>query len=1117
MSINTISDQNTSKAVTGPDSFTQLQDKKTEGTKEAKKTTKGQGSSSAVSKTASAGAVYTEGDDKTLQNNVEDMGKEVSKEDTVYKKETQASDKDSAKSPEQMTEDDYRKLEEEGMSFEKFELERLDRMLARIKTQRDMERESVSDQKTKLVEETEAEQSMALNYSQNKELIDRLKASNIPVTKENVIRISDAEEKADTVLSMSDQAKYYLIKNRMEPTLDNIYKASYSASKAKADTVNESQWESVKPQAEKIIQDAGFPVNEDTLNSAKWLFGHNLGITENNLWASWDLNRMKSDLTKEDITDKITASLAQGDTKSPSLSFLAQGQTEQAIKNIDNISDAAIETAVLKRNDKEIEELSIRDLYKEQKQLEEGSTAGKAAGPAASASANSSSARAAVEAGANAVADASGNAARSDGTDNGFDIKTVTVRRRLEEIRLKMTTEAGAELSKRGFHIETDSLQKIVEGLKEVEDRYYRGLLKEGNVSESNENVEAVKASLQRMEELKSAPAALLGSTLHTWQQETADTLATTGNDYKRNAASQSYETLMTKPRSDMGDSIAKAFTNSDGLLSEVGLEATEANKRALRILGYNNMPVTAENIDLVKLHDAQVNNVMKSLHPSVAVEFIRKGINPVDMPIEELNDQINTMKEEMGISGEERFSKFLWKLEKNNGISEEEKKSFIGIYRLMNTVEKSDGAALGAVIKADQDLTLKNLLTAVRTKNSGGIEADIDDDFGTLTQYNTRNESITEQINTAYTKNSGTKAAYGKELLRELRENLSPEGLKNIGDPGTIENMPLEQLLEKVAEQKEDTDNSYYSEKLKEIKEAVGSGKEAENLLKAGEVPVTLTNLLSASDFLQKGNTVFHKLNNLLKRRENPSELAAGKNIEKEDGTDNSGNVAEDRELQGSDELKGAENTDAFLQEFSDKLIGSLEDSQKVMEAYTDMENNVLELLKGYYDKGNLTSKDIGELKRISNGMQFISRMASKENYQIPLMTAEGITSVNVTLLKNTGDTGKLAVSIPSDKLGQLELSLSVKNNEVSAFIACENRSGLDAVQNNDAELREAFASQDTKIRQINYGIGNSFNENGRYNNYKPKDEVEAADTKTLLKLAKTFILQIKNIENEY
>ncbi len=1117
MNINTISDQNTSKVVTGPDSFSQLQDKKTEGTKETKETTKGQGNSSAVSNTASAGAVYTEGNDKDLQATGEDTGKEASKEDTVYKKETQASDKDSAKPAEQMTEDDYRKLEEEGMSFEKFELERLDRMLARIKTQRDMERESVSDQKAKLVEETEAEQSMALNYSQNKELIDRLKASNIPVTKENVIRISAGEEKAETVLTMSDQAKYYLIKNRMEPTLDNIYKASYSASKAKTDTVNESQWESVKPQAEKIIQDAGFPVNEDTLNSAKWLFGHNLGITENNLWASWDLDRMKSDLTIEDITDKITASLAQGDTKSPSLSFLAQGQTEQALKNIDNISDAAIETAVLKRNDKELEELSIRDLYKEQKQLEEDGTAGKAAGASSSASESNASARAAIEAGANAVADASGSAALSDGTVNGFDIKTVTVRRRLEEIRLKMTTEAGAELSKRGFHIETDSLQKIVEGLKEVEDRYYRGLLKEGSVSESNENVEAVKASLQRMEELKSAPAALLGSTLHTWQQETADTLATAGNDYKRNAASQSYETLMTKPRSDMGDSIAKAFTNSDGLLSEVGLEATEANKRALRILGYNNIPVTAENIDLVKLHDAQVNNVMKSLHPSVAVELIRKGINPVDMPIEELNDQINTMKEEMGISGEERFSKFLWKLEKNNGISEEEKKSFIGIYRLMNTVEKSDGAALGAVIKADQDLTLKNLLTAVRTKNSGGIEADIDDDFGTLTQYNTRNESITEQINTAYAKNSGTKAAYGKELLRELRENFSPEGLKNIGDPGTIENMPLEQLLEKVAEQKEDTDNSYYSEKLKEIKEAAGSGKEAENLLKAGEVPVTLTNLLSASDFLQKGNTVFHKLNNLLKRRENPSDLAAGKNIEKEDGTDSSGNVAEDRELQGSDDVKGAEKPDAFLQEFSDKLIGNLEDSQKVMEAYTNMENNVLELLKGYYNKGNLTSKDIGELKRISNGMQFISRMASKENYQVPLMTAEGITSVNVTLLKNTGDTGKLAVSIPSDKLGQLELSLSVRNNEVSAFIACENRAGLDAVQNNDPELREAFASQDTKIRQINYGIGNSFNENGRYNNYKPKDEVEAADTKTLLKLAKTFILQIKNIENEY
>lgn len=1110
MNISTITERNTSsKAVAASDSLMQIQDKKAEGARETAKAMEGakekaasattatasgavsSAASTAAADAASVGAVYTEGDSKSGQA-AEETGNEVSQEDTVYKKDTQPSDKLPSKVTEQMTEEDYKKLEAEGMSFEKFELERLERMLVRIKTQRIIEEEGVMNQAAKLQEDAEADQNMAMDYSQNKDLIDRLQAANIPVTKANLTRIADGEDKADTVLSLSDQAKYYLIKNKLEPTLDNIYKASYSSTGIKGNTLNETQWEGIRPQAEKIIEGAGFPVDNNTLNSAKWLFGHNLGITENNLWASWDLDTIKSSLTKENITDKIITSLAQGNTSSPSFSLLDRGQAEQAIKNLDSISDTAIQSAVLKNSTKETDDFSIRELYKEQKQLEEASNSASMASKAQAA------------------------ALPSDGTSAELDIRTVTVRRRLEEIRLKMTIEAGAELSKRGFHLETDSLQKVVEGLKEVEDKYYRNLLQEGNVSESTENIATVKASLQKIEELKSAPAALLGSTLHNWQQETADTLVTAANDYKRNAASQSYETLMTKPRSDMGDSIAKAFQNSQELLDEMGLEATEANKRALRILGYNNMPITDENIDMVKLHDAQVNNVMKNFHPSVAVDFIRKGINPLNMPIEELSSQINAVKEDMGISGEERFSKFLWKLEKNKGITEDEKKSFIGIYRLMNTVEKSDGAALGAVIKADQDLTLKNLLTAVRTKKSGGIQAGIDDDFGSLTQYNAREESITDQINTAYTNNSNTKASYAKELLREIKENLSPEGLKNLESTGNIEEIPLEQLLEKVAEQKDNTDNSYYSEKLEEIKEAAGSGREAENLLKSEDLPVTLSNLLSAGDFIQKENTTFHKLNNLLKRKDILSDIAAGQAREEEEAAAAGEDIKDRGDSSGGDGAIQAKEMTSDLQKFSDVLLNSLEDSNQVMEVYSDMESNVLKLLRNFYDKGNLTSKDIGELKRISNGMQFITQMASRENYQIPLVTHEGITSVNVTLLKNTGDTGKAAVRIPSEKLGQLELSLSVKNNEASAFIACDSRAGLDAVRKSDRDLQDAFADEDIKIKQINYGIGNPFKENGRYNNYKAKDEGETTDTKTLLKLAKTFILHIKKIENE-
>ena len=46
------------------------------------------------------------------------------------------------------------------------------------------------------------------------------------------------------------------------------------------------------------------------------------------------------------------------------------------------------------------------------------------------------------------------------------------------------------------------------------------------------------------------------------------------------------YETLMTAPRTDMGDSIQKAFRNVDDILNDLGVEATEENRRAVRILG---------------------------------------------------------------------------------------------------------------------------------------------------------------------------------------------------------------------------------------------------------------------------------------------------------------------------------------------------------------------------------------------------------------------------------------------------------------------------------------------------------------------------------------------------
>lgn len=72
------------------------------------------------------------------------------------------------------------------------------------------------------------------------------------------------------------------------------------------------------------------------------------------------------------------------------------------------------------------------------------------------------------------------------------------------------------------------------------------------------------------------------------------------------------YETLMTAPRTDMGDSIQKAFRNVDDILNDLGVEATEENRRAVRILGYNGIEITEDSIIQMKAADEEVQRMFK-------------------------------------------------------------------------------------------------------------------------------------------------------------------------------------------------------------------------------------------------------------------------------------------------------------------------------------------------------------------------------------------------------------------------------------------------------------------------------------------------------------------------
>lgn len=346
-------------------------------------------------------------------------------------------------------------------------------------------------------------------------------------------------------------------------------------------------------------------------------------------------------------------------------------------------------------------------------------------------------------------------------------------RKQLEEIRLKLTAEVNVKLLKSGFSIDTAPMEQLIEAIKEAEAeiaaRYFPG------DSEAVAKYETYQVVNRVVSELPSLPASSLGS-ISILGEDAVSLMAfhAEGKSLQAGyeAVKESYESLMTAPRSDLGDNIRKAFANVDDILQDLNYELSEQNRRAVRILGYNRMEMNTENVELVKAADSAVRSVIDKMTPAATLRMIRDGVNPLEKTFEELNIYFDNQSESYEESSES-YSRFLHGLEKRGDITPEERESYIGIYRLVHQIEKTDGAAIGALINTQAELHFSNLLSAVRTGKFKHLDIKANDELGTLEELIRKGETIPEQIakgfvNTA--KGFLTEVSYSEGAAEEYR-----------------------------------------------------------------------------------------------------------------------------------------------------------------------------------------------------------------------------------------------------------------------------------------------------------------------------------------------------------
>lgn len=581
--------------------------------------------------------------------------------------------------------------------------------------------------------------------------------------------------------TMSDSAKTYLVKNELEPTIENVYKAIHSGSSdINSKPLADAEWNEIKPQAEKRIMDAGLDINEAHLSRSRYMIEHGIYLTKDNL-QYYDMLDNIEVMSDDEAVDRIAATIIEGKNEKQTKITGESLPFEEAAMAI-QVLHMANEGHIMALSKEDVKTLDVLSDI-ENKDI----------------------------------------SYIPDKTDTGY-LKTY---RQIHEIRLMMTIDAGRVIENSGVSINTTELSDLVERLKIYEADMLTNEQHDYEDKVTITDVNEVNEIFFAMEDLKTVPATVLGMAADENIVSPQVLLSK-----KFITAEAAYEALSTEVRSDLGDSVFKAVkASTDDILSGLGYENNEENRRAVRILAYNKMEMTMNNIDKIKDLDISVNTLFKKMTPEKTFKMIKDGVNPLTHDVRELADYFNRLPEEREV---EKYSEFLYKLEKNNSITPKEREKYMAVYSLINKFEKDGMNAVGSLYEQGLEFTMGNLLTAYMTRKSGGVNLVADITTGMAEIHD--------------------KVSYYKHLFAGVKEKAMPEVLSSIDN---IDELTLESFVNEVknSEKYELNEPAYEN-----LKKAVSSENDVIKMLAEYDIPATPNNITEIKKLFKEPEKIFDR-----------------------------------------------------------------------------------------------------------------------------------------------------------------------------------------------------------------------------------------------------------------
>ena len=248
-----------------------------------------------------------------------------------------------------MSGEDFSRLQQEGYHPGDMEIEEVVTIVDTIKAELVKGGTEVVGYTDDLDADTLAQITGSQAFAQ--ELAAQFRAHDIPLTVENVRAVKDAFERAMQTGEIGEGAVKYMVENRMDPTIENFYLADHSAASDSrrqahgyyaadgtgyyAKKAEDYNWEQLRPQIERVLEEAGLEITDENVEGAQWLIGVGVPLTAETMQNLHEIGQAKQPWDKEKVLAAAAAAIAIiGGADGPTAIYVAKMLAENLVPTI---------------------------------------------------------------------------------------------------------------------------------------------------------------------------------------------------------------------------------------------------------------------------------------------------------------------------------------------------------------------------------------------------------------------------------------------------------------------------------------------------------------------------------------------------------------------------------------------------------------------------------------------------------------------------------------------------------------------------------------------------------------------------------------------------------------